>query len=230
MSIRDIVKIISYSNEPFSGRIEAGELLGYHLKHLIDEHPVVVGIPRGGVIIAREIVHVIDGELDVVLCRKIGAPRNPELAIGAVSEEGKLFLDERVSGVMDEKTPYIIREKEKQMAEIERRKKMYREIKPKINLEGRTVIITDDGVATGSTMKAAAWSIQQENPEKIIIALPVAPSESLDKLSDVADEIICLRTPRFFEAISQFYSIFNQVDDSKVLEILKYEFAHSSGQ
>ena len=191
---------------------------------------VVLGIPRGGVVVAREIAHALDGDLDMVLAHKLGAPGNPELAIGAVCEDGRLFLDEEISSYMGVDDGYIKREKSRQMQELARRVNRYRSVLPKIPLSGRIVVVTDDGVATGATMQAALWAVRQEEPEKIVAALPVGPQETLEKLSHAVDETICLQAPPFFSAISQFYSYFNQVEDEELLKILQEENKRRSSQ
>jgi predicted phosphoribosyltransferase len=209
--------------------MEAGDLLAHQLENVkIRESKfqiplVVLGVPRGGVVVAREIAHALQADLDMVLAHKLGAPGNPELAIGAVCEDGKLFLDEEISSYMGVDDDYIKREKSRQLQEIARRVKRYRSVLPKIPLAGRVAIVTDDGVATGATLQAALWAVRQENPKKIVAALPVGPQETLEKLSRDADETICLQAPPFFSAISQFYSYFNQVEDEELLEILQEE-------
>jgi predicted phosphoribosyltransferase len=209
--------------------MEAGDLLAHQLENVeIRESKfqiplVVLGVPRGGVVVAREIAHALQADLDMVLAHKLGAPGNPELAIGAVCEDGKLFLDEEISSYMGVDDDYIKREKSRQLQEIARRVKRYRSVLPKIPLAGRVAIVTDDGVATGATLQAALWAVRRENPKKIVAALPVGPQETLEKLSRDADETICLQAPPFFSAISQFYSYFNQVEDEELLEILQEE-------
>jgi len=209
--------------------MEAGDLLArplieFEIRDSKSEIPLaVLGIPRGGIVVAREIAHALDGDMDMVLAHKLGAPGNPELAIGAVCEDGRLFLDEEISSYMGVDDGYIKREKSRQMQELARRVKRYRNILPKLPLAGRVVIVTDDGVATGATMQAALWAVRQEAPEKIVAALPVGPQDSLERLSQAADETICLQAPPFFSAISQFYSYFNQVEDEELLEILQQE-------
>jgi len=217
------LRIISNSSEAFRSRMEAGELLAGQLKELQSQNVALLGVPRGGVVVAREIAHALDGDLDIVLAHKLGAPGNPELAIGAVCEDGRLFLDEEISSYMGVDDSYIKREKSRQMQELARRVNRYRSVLPKIPLSGRIVVVTDDGVATGATMQAALWAVRQEEPEKIVAALPVGPQETLEKLSRAADETICLQAPPFFSAISQFYSYFNQVEDEELLEILQEE-------
>jgi len=223
------LRIVSDSSRVFNSRMEAGGLLASRLKEIENRRSeigiplVVLGVPRGGVVVAREIAHTLQADLDMVLAHKLGAPGNPELAIGAVCEDGKLFLDEEISSYMGVDDDYIKREKSRQLQEIARRVKRYRSVLPKIPLAGRVAIVTDDGVATGATMQAALWAVRQENPKKIVAALPVGPQDSLERLSQAADETICLQTPPFFSAISQFYSYFNQVEDEELLEILQEE-------
>lgn len=223
------LRIVSDSSRVFNSRMEAGGLLASRLKEIENRRSeigiplVVLGVPRGGVVVAREIAQTLQADLDMVLAHKLGAPGNPELAIGAVCEDGKLFLDEEISSYMGVDDDYIKREKSRQLQEIARRVKRYRSVLPKIPLAGRVAIVTDDGVATGATMQAALWAVRQENPKKIVAALPVGPQDSLERLSQAADETICLQTPPFFSAISQFYSYFNQVEDEELLEILQEE-------
>jgi putative phosphoribosyl transferase len=217
------LRIISESSEPFSGRAEAGQLLAHELEQFRGQKPAVLGIPRGGVAIAEQIVQALDGDLDMVLSHKLGAPGNPELAIGAVCEDGKLFLDDRIASCVGADDDYIEREKARQLQEIARRVKRYRQVLPKIPLAEKVVIVTDDGVATGATMQAALWAVRQENPRKVVAALPVGPADTLAKLSQDADETICLQAPPFFSAISQFYRHFTQVEDEQLLEILEAE-------
>ncbi len=217
------LRILSNSSRAFSSRIEAGDLLGQQLKEFEGQKTVVLGIPRGGVVVAREIARAVHGELDMVLAHKLGAPGNPELAIGAVCEDGKLFVDEEISSQMGADDNYIKREKTRQLQEIARRVKRYRKVLPKLPLTGRIVVVTDDGVATGATMQAALWAVRQEGPQKVVAALPVGPQDTLEKLSQDADETICLQAPPFFSAISQFYAYFNQVEDEELLEILQQQ-------
>lgn len=216
-------RIISYSEEPFSGRKEAGTLLAKELIKLRLKNAVVLGIPRGGVIIAKEIAAILGADLDIVLSRKLGCPGNPELAIGAVSEDGKLFLNEKLVSELGEDKPYIEQEKLRQLALIKQRIKQYRGVLAKLSLKDRYVIVTDDGLATGATMHAALWIARQERPNRLIAALPVGPADTIQSLAQDADDVICLRAPSFFTAIGQFYLDFSQVEDEDVLEILRKE-------
>jgi predicted phosphoribosyltransferase len=208
---------------PFSSRVEAGKLLADNIKNIVSAKSIVLGIPRGGIIVANEIAKKLKLQLDIVLSRKIGAPLNPEFAIGAVSEDGNIFTDEDILRREKINKDYIERESKFQIQEIQRRIKKYRQVKEKISLKDKTVIITDDGVATGATMHAAAWSAQGDKPKKIIVALPVGPEDTLKRLKDSVDEVICLRVPDFFSAVGQFYADFPQIEDEEVLALLSGE-------
>lgn len=212
--------ILSRSGEPFRDRVEAGRLLGYSLKSLRLQKPVILGIPRGGLVIAQEIARMLDGDLDIVLARKLRAPQNSELAIGSVSETGKLFLDQSLIELLRIPESYIAQEKDFQMAEIARRMAMVRSVLPKTTLSGREVIITDDGVATGSTLQGALWSVRHESPSKLLAALPVGPEDTVSRLSADCDDMYVSRVPNYFSAVGQFYVHFAQVEDDEVLSIL----------
>lgn len=215
--------IISRRSEIFSSRGDAAERLAAYLMRFRADYPVVLGIPRGGVIIAEKIALALDGDLDVVLSHKLGAPASPELAIGAVCEDGTVFIDERIASAVAADDDYIEHQRLMQLDVISRRVNAYRKILHKTELSGRTVIVTDDGVATGATMKAAIWSVRRENPNRLIVALPVGPADTIEDLSEIADEAICLETPPYFAAIGQFYSRFDQVENEEILEILETE-------
>lgn len=215
------IRIVSFSEEAFSDRREAGRLLAEALKKYEPAKVVVLGIPRGGMVVARELAVNLGAELDIVLSRKLGAPGNPELAIGAISEDGYVVLDQQMVLATVASESYIEQEKQRQLAEIHRRIRTYRQAKQKVDLSHKTVIITDDGIATGATMQAGLWITRREKPEKLVVAVPVAPEESLGKLAEIADGVLCLRVPAFFGAVGQFYREFTQVDDSEVIEILR---------
>lgn len=224
------LRIISYSDEPFTDRLEAGQLLGRELKKWRGQRAVVLGIPRGGLIVARELALALEADLDIVLSRKLGAPGNPELAIGSVAEDGRLFLNEVMVSEMAVGSSYLQQEKERQLAEIRRRTELIRRFLPRIPLEGKVVIVTDDGVATGATMQAALWAARQEHPLKLIAALPVGPEENVRRLAEATDEMVCLRAPSFFSAVGQFYLRFDQVEDEEVLELLKDQRQRKTGR
>jgi putative phosphoribosyl transferase len=219
------LEIIERTDRPFINRIEAADELAHHLQDYSETDSVVLGIPRGGIVIADHIARMLRMHFDVILARKIGAPHNPELAIGAVSEDGRVFLHEDVVAFTGATEDYIEHEKNHELAVIRSRLSTYRAVMPKVALEGKNVVITDDGIATGATMQAAIWAVREENPASIIAAVPVGPADSLQELTTYADRVLCLRTSDFFYAIGQFYYDFAQVDDEEVLSILR-EHAH----
>ncbi len=217
------LRIISRSDDLFLDREEAGRLLGRELSNLRGQEAVVLGIPRGGIIVARELARTLDAELDIVLAHKLRAPHQPELAIGSIAEDGKLFLNEILVQELGIESNYIQQEQARQQAEIARRAGLIRRVLPKVPLRGRRVIVTDDGVATGATAQAALWAVRQEGPQELIAALPVGSENTVTRLAKDADETVCLRTPPFFVAVGQFYTRFDPVEDEEVLAILKEE-------
>ena len=215
------VRIVSYSREAFQDRTEAGIFLAREMMELKGKNAVVLGIPRGGIMVARSLAQAIDADIDIVLSRKLGAPYQQELAIGALSEHGELFLNKHVVELLNVPSSYIEQEKARQVEEIRRRNQLIRSVKTKVPLNNRIVIVTDDGIATGATMQAAVWAIRDEKPQKIIIAVPVASEEAVTRLAEDVDEIVCLRMPVDFAAVGQFYIEFTQVTDEEVVEVLK---------
>ena len=217
------VRIFSRSAEPFRDRLQAGQLLSEQMGELKGKKAVVLGIPRGGIVVAQSLAHGIEAEVDIVLSRKLGAPGHLELAIGALAETGELFLNRPLVQDLSVSDDYIEAEKQRQMAEIQRRNQLIRRVLPHIPLTGRIAIVTDDGVATGATMQAAVWAIKHEKPRSLIAALPVASEEAVNRLAGDVDEVICLRMPDDFMAVGQFYRDFEQITDEEVIQILKQE-------
>ena len=226
------LRIVSHSEEAFRDRVAAGQLLAKELAGWRGQRVVVLGIPRGGLVVACELARAIDADLDIVLSRKLRTPGHEELAMGAVSEDGKVFLNDEVVTEMgiSRNSSYLRREREIQMQEITRRAELIRRVRPKVPIEGRVAIITDDGVATGATMQAAVWAARQEHPSRLVVALPVGPEDTVSRLAQDADEVICLRVPPYFAAVGQFYLRFGQVEDEEVLAILKEEYRRSQGK
>ena len=216
-----MITIILHSDEPFRNREEAGSLLAGALNGLGGAGTVVLGIPRGGVVVASQLSRILKANLDIVLSHKLGAPHNPELAIGAIGESGKVFLDKSIASLTGSDEAYLEAEAKRQSAEIKRRAEAFRKILPKRELKARTVIITDDGVATGATMQAALWAARQEKPKRLIAACPVASSEAIERIEGYCDEVIVYRLPDFFGAVGQFYRDFGQTTDEEVMAILK---------
>ena len=226
------LRIVSHSEEAFRDRVAAGQLLAKELAGWRGQRVVVLGIPRGGLVVACELARAIDADLDIVLSRKLRTPGHEELAMGAVSEDGKVFLNDEVVTEMgiSRNSSYLRREQEIQMQEIARRAELIRRVRPKVPIEGRVAIVTDDGVATGATMQAAVWAARQEHPSRLVVALPVGPEDTVSRLAQDADEVVCLRVPPYFAAVGQFYLRFGQVEDEEVLAILKEEYRRSQGK
>ena len=203
----------------FADRIDAGERLAKGLAHLAGSDCVVLAIPRGGVIVGEVIARELAAPLDVVVPRKIGAPGNPELAIGAVAP-GIRVLDPRMVGALGVTDRYLEREIAEQEAEIERRQRAYRGGRPPQPVEGRVAIVVDDGVATGSTAVAALRWARARGAERVVLAVPVAPPQSLERLRAEADEVVVLETPQPFLAVGEWYRDFDQTTDEQVVSAL----------
>ncbi|MDD2201274.1 MAG: phosphoribosyltransferase family protein [Firmicutes bacterium] len=204
----------------FRDRAEAGTLLGARLQEGTWNDPVVLGLPRGGVPVAEQVVAAIGGELSVIVTRKIGAPFNREMAIGAVGPDGKAILDWRVVRAMAIDESYIRDEVEIQTKEIARRMAEYCGDAPPPMLEGRDVILVDDGIATGHTISAAAGYVRRYSPAHTVIAAPVCPPDVFEKLRHEVDMTVSLLLPARFMAVGQFYDDFSQVSDADVRDIL----------
>jgi len=213
--------MVLLKGRPYADRRQAALQLSESLAGYELYHPLILGIPRGGVVIADTIARKLKTDLDIVLTRKLGAPDNPELAIGAVSESGRIHLQHDVADKVGADEDYIAREIRKQLAEIQARRQHYRSVLPKTSLEGRTVILVDDGVATGATMQASLWAARDEAPKEVVIAVPVGAQDAIERLEREADDVVCPYVPPYFYAIGQFYADFGQVDDQEVIEILQ---------
>ncbi len=206
----------------FSDRVEAGKKLASKLMDFLGNRRVIVlAIPRGGVVVGYEVAHKLKVPLDIIIPRKIGAPSNPELAIGAVTEDGAAILDKKLVRYLNVSRSYIEEESEKQLKEIKRRLKVYREDIPYPNLTNHIVIIVDDGAATGSTILAALASLRKRKAKQIVIAVPVGPADTIKKFEEKADRVVCLFAPEEFYAIGQFYENFDQTTDEEVIRLLK---------
>jgi predicted phosphoribosyltransferase len=185
------------------------------------DDPLVLAIPRGGVPVGAVLAQGLDAELDIVLSRKLPAPGQPELAIGAISEDGQVYLNDYARGLVAKLDEYLVSECRHQMAEISRRKKLFRQVRPPAKIAGRSVILTDDGIATGSTMIAALQTVKLQEPEEIIVAVPVSSSDRLKEVSKLCDETVCLLVPEDFMSVGQFYGDFTQVEDQEAIRLLR---------
>ena len=205
----------------FSDRVEAGKRLTSAMRDFAGKNGIVLAIPRGGVVVGYEIAKALNLPLDVIIPRKIGAPANPELAIGAMTEDGTIILDDNLITYLGVQRDYIKAESERQKHEIERRLKLYRQNEPYPSLKGLDVVIVDDGIATGSTMKAALASVKNRGASTVTVAVPVGPPSTIKELKKQAARVVCLYTPEYFQAIGQFYTDFNQTTDEEVIQLLK---------
>ena len=209
----------------FLNRFEAGKKLASKLLTTLDLSPnssfVVLAIPRGGMIIGSQLSSALKCSLDVIVTKKIGAPGNPELAIGAVGPIGEPVIDEALAARLGADENYLKSKILNLKSELANRLKEYRGDKPTLDLKNKVVVITDDGVATGATMKAAIEILRQESPQKIVVAVPVIAKDALKEIESLADEVIYLEAPELFFAVGQFYQDFEQVTDEEVKELLK---------
>ena len=206
----------------FADRSEAGRRLADKLLHLKNRQPLVLALPRGGVAVGFEIAGVLDAPLDIVLVRKLGAPWQPELALGAVTDGAghETFIDRDLVANLDVSDVYIEEETARQLEEIERRRKSYCKGRPALEVAGRTAIVVDDGIATGATMRVALQAVRRRGPARVVLAVPVAPPDTLATLGEVADEAVCLETPIGLGAIGFYYRDFHQMNDREVTELL----------
>lgn len=203
----------------FEDRNDAARQLVAALARYRGKHPLVLAIPRGAVPMGRLIADALGGELDVVLVRKLGAPGNPEFAVGAVDEAGWEYIADYAAEVGASKT-YLAEEADAQLATMRARRATYTPARAPVDPAGRIVIVVDDGLATGATMMAALHSVRARGPKRLVCAVPVAAAESLEMVRPHADEVVCLDTPAAFHAVGQFYRTFGQVKDREVVAAL----------
>ena len=205
----------------FKDRVDAGRRLAEALSGFKGTNPIVLGIPRGGVVVANEVAKAIGGRLDIVVTRKIEAPGEPEYALGAVTQEGDVILDRQAAETLGASKEYLDLQVKQKKEEVKERVKRFRGDAPSPELGGKVVIIVDDGIATGSSIGAAVMSVRKRHPTEVIVAVPVAPPDALETLSEDGTTILCLETPVEFLAIGEFYSTFDQVEDGEVKRILE---------
>jgi putative phosphoribosyl transferase len=212
----------------FYDRRDAGRQLAQALaaRGYASDGLLVLGIPRGGVVVASEVARALDAPLDVVMARKLRAPYQPELAIGAVvSGDHLTLIDETLARATGATLEYLEQEVRHQRAEIERRLRAYRGNRPLPDVHGRTVVVVDDGIATGYTFRAALEGLRRQHPARLVAAVPVAPAESLASLSQFADDVVCLATPEPFLAVGVWFEDFSQTTDEEVIALLQENWA-----
>jgi putative phosphoribosyl transferase len=214
----------------FDDRVAAGRQLATILKDLRDQDPVVLGLPRGGVVVAAEVARALGAPLDTIMVRKLGVPVQPELAMGAIGEDGVRIVAEDVmrrAGISADQLQAVER---RERAELERRARLFRGDGHRLALGGRTAIVVDDGIATGSTAYAACRVARAQGAARVVLAVPVGSPEAVAALAAVADDVRCLETPGWLGAIGQFYRNFSQVDDAKVVALLREQAPPVAGE
>lgn len=207
---------------PFKDRSEAGRKLAAALARYKDQQPVVLALPRGGVPVAAEVAAALKAPLDLILVRKIGVPFQPELAMGAVVDGGAPIIVRnedviRLAGINESEFKSVC---DSELAEIERRRQRYLGSRERVDVGSRTAIVIDDGIATGATTRAALRAVRMRNPKRLVLAVPVAPTESLAAMHEGADEVVCLEDHELFGAIGFYYRDFRQISDEEVIEML----------
>lgn len=208
---------------PFENRFEAGRILGTRLGALHLANPVVLALPRGGVPVALEVARALEAPLDLLLVRKIGVPWQPELAVAAVmgGAEPVVVVERHIQAETGVKQEYIEQRAQEELAEIERRRRTYLADRAPVPVAGRTAIVVDDGIATGTTMRAALKGLRRRNPARLVLAVPVAPPDTINELRQEVDDVVCLAQPSFFGAIGYFYRDFHQLSDDEVITLMR---------
>ncbi|MCZ6836772.1 MAG: phosphoribosyltransferase family protein [Planctomycetota bacterium] len=206
----------------FHDRIEAGKKLSGRLMHLRDENPIVFGLARGGVVVAAPVARALDTALDVLVVRKIGDPTQPELALGAVMDgpTPHIALNLDLIASINVDAEFIEAESLRQLQEVRKQNERFRRDRPLAQVEGRTAIVIDDGIATGATVQVAIEGLRQRGPKRIVLAIPVAPPDTVRRFEAMVDEVVCLHSPESFMAVGFFYEIFDQTTDDEVVQLL----------
>lgn len=206
----------------FEDRAAAGRALAERVAALDLDNPVILALPRGGVPVAAEIAIALRAPLDLVFVRKIGMPRNPEYAVAAVVDGGQaeIVLNEEVTAKGRVSDAYIDAETQRELAEIERRRTVYLAGRARVETQGRDLVVVDDGIATGASVRAALAALRRKNPKRLVLAVPLAPREALDVMRPLVDDIVCIATPEDFAAIGFFYDDFHQLTDAEVTRAL----------
>lgn len=211
----------AWEGTAYLDRVDAGAKLAERMEDYRASHPVVLGIPRGGVPVAAEVARRLEADLDVIVARKLGAPGHEELAIGAVTADGGRFLNDDVMRALKVKDAYLDEVTLREMEEARRREQRFRGARHQVEVQDRVVILVDDGLATGATMVAAARALRARHPRRIIVAVPVGSEQAVAALAREVDEIVCPSRPEPFIAIGLHYGDFSQVEDGEVLDLLR---------
>lgn len=205
----------------FKNRRQAGSLLAQRLSFYKNKKDtLILGVPRGGVLVAKEVSNKLNLPLDVLIVRKIGAPGNQELALGAVGEGNNMFLDRELVSALKVKKSDLSEKIDEKKREVKKRERLFRKGKKRVSVNKKTVIVVDDGIATGSTIKVALNCLKEEKPGKIILAIPVCPKSVAEELREMVEKTVFLKTPEDFYAVGQFYNHFPQVQDKEVASLL----------
>ena len=205
----------------FQKRVDAGRQLAARLRSLGHEGVVVLGLPRGGVPVADEVARALGAPLDVVVVRKLGVPTRPELAMGAIGEDGVRIINDEIVGLLRIASGQIAQVERRERAELQRRAELFRAGRSRVPVAARTVVIVDDGLATGATARAACLVVRAHGAARVVLAVPVAPLGWEEKLGEAADEYVCLFAPEDFDAVGQFYADFTATSDDEVIECLR---------
>ena len=209
----------------FDNRVVAGRLLAGKLSEFKGKGVVVLGIPRGGVVVANEVANALGAPLDIVVTRKIEAPGEPEFALGAVTQDGEVIMDRQAAESLGASSSYLEEQVRKKRIEVKERLERLRGDAPYPELVGKVIVIVDDGIATGSSVEAAVMSVKKRNPKEVVVAVPVAPRDAVETLAEDGTKVVCLENPGSFLAIGEFYKDFAQVEDIEVKRILDQNWA-----
>ena len=210
----------------FHDRHDAGRRLGERLSSLADEAPVVLGLTRGGVPVAYEVARVLEAPLDFVVVRKLGVPWHRELAFGALGEDGARFVNSALVARLGLEPKAISDVAARESDELNRRVAAYRRVRPEVDVTGRTVVVVDDGLATGASAKVACDVARARGARRVLVAVPVASRDACEELASYADEVVCLFVPSDFSAVGEFYEDFEQTDDREVIDLLVADAHH----
>lgn len=213
----------------YKNRAEAGRILAEKLRQYEQEHPIILGLPRGGVVVAYEIARALNAPLDVFVARKIGAPGHEELGIGAIAPGGVILLDEEVMRWLAITEAQVRHTIARETSEMERRLRLYRGDRPSLDVRDRTVILVDDGLATGVTARAAIASLRQQQPHRLVVAVPVCAEQTAARLQEEVDDLACASVPPVFRAVGVWYHDFDQTSDEEVIALLQ-RAAQETGQ